>query len=136
MRLLPLLLSLAVLAAGPAGAQQARPAAEPQFQGGRLVVPSAAGSLDGLANATAEERKGAAKLKAPPGWTSTPAPLSPMLAPLARPLGRDGGACRLGCARSYYFCLAGDIADACPSSWGQCRARCDAPSPSRGAPAV
>ncbi|WP_309645585.1 hypothetical protein [Phenylobacterium sp.] len=136
MRLLPFLLSLVVLAAGPAGAQQARPAAEPQFQGGRIVVPSTPGSLDGLTKESADARRGGAKIEAPQAWASTPTPLPPMLAPLARPVASDGGACRLSCARSYYFCLAGDSADECPSSWGQCRARCDAPSPLRGAPAV
>lgn len=125
MRLLPLLLSLAVLAAGPAGAQQARPAAEPQFQGGRIVVPATPGSLDGLAKATDEARHGAAKDATTQPWASTPAPLPPMLAPLARPASVDGGACRLSCARSYYFCLSGESADECPAAWGQCRSRCD-----------
>lgn len=136
MRLLPLLLSLAVLAAGPAGAQPAKPAAEPQFQGGRIVVPTTPGSLDGMAKASAQARKSTPTNDAPAAWASTPAPLPPMLAPLARPSTADGGACRLGCARSYYFCLAGESVDECPASWGQCRSRCDAPSPSRGAPAA
>jgi len=136
MRRLPLLLSLAVLAAGPAGAQQAKPAAEPQFQGGRIVVPSTPGSLDGLAKATAEARGGLAKTEAPQPWASTPAPLPPMLAPLARPASVDGGACRLSCARSYYFCLSGESVDECPAAWGQCRARCDAPSPLPGVPSA
>jgi hypothetical protein len=46
---------------------------------------------------------------------------------------QDPGQCRLACAQRYYFCLAGDMADDCPSTWGQCRAACDAPSPVRGA---
>ncbi len=136
MRVLRLLLSLAVLAAGPAGAQQARPAPEPQFQGGRLVVPTTPGSLDGLAKANAEARGGAAKSQAPQPWASTPSPLPPMLAPLARPAYVDGGACRLSCARSYYFCLSGESVDECPAAWGQCRARCDSPSPALGGPAA
>lgn len=136
MRILALILALALLAVAPAGAQQLRPAAEPQFQGGRIIVPSTPGSLDGMAKASAEARKTAPANEAPAAWASTPAPLSPMLAPLARPSTADGGACRLGCARSYYFCLSGESVDECPASWGQCRARCDAPSPSRGAPTV
>ena len=136
MRPILLLLSLAVLIAGPAGAQQARPAAEPQFQGGRLVVPTTPGSLDGLAQDSADVRRGATSVEAPQSWASTPAPLSPMLAPLAPPTAVDGGACRLGCARSYYFCLAGESVDECPAAWGQCRARCDAPSPLQGLPAA
>ncbi|MDP3855108.1 hypothetical protein [Phenylobacterium sp.] len=136
MRILALTLALALLAGAPAGAQQVRPAAEPQFQGGRIVVPSTPGSLDGMAKASAEARKSAPISEAPAAWASTPAPLPPMLAPLARPSNADGGACRLGCARSYYFCLAGESVDECPASWGQCRSRCDAPSPSRGAPAA
>jgi len=136
MRLLPFLLSLAVLAAGPAGAQQARPAAEPQFQGGRIVVPTTPGSLDGLARATAEARRGPAKTETTRPWASIPAPLPPMLAPLARPASVDGGACRLTCARSYYFCLSGESVGECPAAWGQCRARCDAHGPPGGAPAA
>ena len=39
--------------------------------------------------------------------------------------------CRMSCAQTYYFCLAGNQGDDCPTSWGQCRAACNAePLPS------
>lgn len=45
------------------------------------------------------------------------------------PVGGEAGQCRLTCAQSYYFCLASDGAEDCAPTWGQCRAKCDAPSP-------
>lgn len=127
MRAAALLLSLAVLAAGPAGAQQRTPPT-PQFQGGRIVVPAAPGPSDGAGRPILDVLRGpdTAQTGAPPVPVAPP---TPVLAPLARPAPIDGGQCRLACARSYYFCLASDSADECPSAWGQCRSRCDAPSP-------
>ncbi len=43
------------------------------------------------------------------------------------PVAGEAGRCRLSCAQSYYFCLAGDGSDDCAPTWGQCRATCDAP---------
>ncbi|CAN5756645.1 hypothetical protein BH11PSE1_BH11PSE1_23600 [soil metagenome] len=43
------------------------------------------------------------------------------------PVAGEAGQCRLSCAQSYYFCLAGDGSDDCAPTWGQCRAACDAP---------
>ena len=40
----------------------------------------------------------------------------------------DGNVCRRSCAQAYYFCMAADTADACGSTWGQCRAGCAAPN--------
>lgn len=56
----------------------------------------------------------------------TPAPIAP--APAPAPV-QNGGQCRLACAQAYYFCQSTDSPDECPSTWGQCRAACDAPSP-------
>jgi hypothetical protein len=36
----------------------------------------------------------------------------------------EGGQCRLTCAHSYYFCLAGEDAPSCPTSWTSCLADC------------
>lgn len=44
------------------------------------------------------------------------------------PVGGEAGQCRLTCAQSYYFCLATEGAEDCGPTWGQCRAKCDAPS--------
>ena len=44
------------------------------------------------------------------------------------PVGGGGQQCRLACAQQYYFCQSNGQADECPSSWGQCRAGCDAPT--------
>ena len=44
------------------------------------------------------------------------------------PVGGAGQQCRLACAQQYYFCQANDRGDECPSSWGQCRSGCDAPT--------
>lgn len=34
--------------------------------------------------------------------------------------------CRSGCDRTYYFCLSSGDGDACPTSWSQCRTKCEA----------
>jgi len=42
--------------------------------------------------------------------------------------------CRLACARSYYFCLAGADPTDCPRSWTQCLADCGKPAPPGATP--
>lgn len=101
MRALPLLLILA-LAATPVAAQQKTPAPTP--------------------------------LRGPVSNAQTPTPAAPLsaLPPLLTPLSAssaDAGRCRLSCASGYYFCLSTDGPEDCAAPWGQCRARCDAPSP-------
>ncbi|OYW93184.1 MAG: hypothetical protein B7Z13_07965 [Caulobacterales bacterium 32-67-6] len=65
------------------------------------------------------------------------APLSLGLRPLAgsvvmaSPMPPDPQACRMSCAQTYYFCLAGDSSDECAQSWGQCRLGC---GPGAGGP--
>ena len=54
----------------------------------------------------------------PPSLASLPAPPNPEQ-------------CRLQCAQTYYFCLAGDGSDECPQAWSQCRLGCD-PRPGIG----
>jgi hypothetical protein len=46
----------------------------------------------------------------------------------AGPARIDSGECRLGCAQSYYFCLAAEAPDTCSGAWTSCLAAC-----SRGA---
>lgn len=114
---LALLVCLAALAA-PAQAQKL------------LVKPPAAKSataslLRGPVDPAAAEFPAKENGKAPAAATLA---LPPLLAPLA-PARPDASRCRLSCASSYYFCLSSDSPDECPSSWGQCRAACDSPSP-------
>lgn len=70
----------------------------------------------------------------------SPAPSAPALdalgarslflpAPIASaPVGGAPEQCRLVCAQTYYFCLASDGPEQCPSSWSICRSGCDAPT--------
>ena len=37
----------------------------------------------------------------------------------------DPGQCRMTCARTYYFCAAGESAEDCSTGWAQCRAGCE-----------
>ncbi|HLK24774.1 MAG TPA: hypothetical protein VKT30_08960 [Caulobacteraceae bacterium] len=90
----------------------------------------------------------------PPGLRGfqTPSPLAPRsaarptritLASLAArsasppttvvPAQSDAHACRISCARPYYFCLAGDNGARCADSWSRCVAGCDGPTLSEGA---
>jgi len=75
-----------------------------------------------------------------PRAPSTPAPdapppsaaLAPTTSPLTAPPPAAPGApaadqCRMACAQSYYFCLAGDAPETCPDAWSQCRLGCAAP---------
>lgn len=67
-------------------------------------------------------RQGGSPAPPPPALLASPAPAKP-----------DAGRCRMTCASNYYFCLSNGGTDDCPSSWGQCRAACDSPSPVRPA---
>ncbi|ALL12426.1 hypothetical protein [Caulobacter henricii] len=80
-----------------------------------------------LASPAGADPTPASKAKVPPaaaavGPQTTLQPLIPLAS--SRP-GGDAGQCRAACARSYYFCKAGDD-DICPSQWAQCTARCTA----------
>jgi hypothetical protein len=44
------------------------------------------------------------------------------------PVGGAPQQCRLSCAQTYYFCLAGEDGESCSANWGQCRSACDAPT--------
>jgi len=60
--------------------------------------------------------------KAAPIRSDTPEPPLPILpAPPAR---ADASRCTLACARTYYFCAAGENSEPCAPDWGQCRAAC------------
>ncbi len=52
------------------------------------------------------------------------APLPVAFVPLAGTVRTDAGQCQRGCDQTYYFCLAADETDACPSAWTRCRASC------------
>lgn len=62
-------------------------------------------------------------LSRPPPVLSTPAPIAPLSS------SPQAGQCRLACAQTYYFCLAGDAPDECPAAWTQCRVGCNLGSP-------
>jgi len=89
--------------------------------------PSAA---SGLRGAQGPARPGQAQAKTPllppanPVAALTPAFAQPLQAvpPVAAV---DAGQCRRACARPYYFCLAGDDADSCPTDWSRCVSACD-----------
>lgn len=103
------LLVLTLALAGPAGAQQATPAATPTLRGVQSVEsPSAAGVASSVAATLAQS-------------------FIPLRSLSDTPVAGEPGQCRLSCAQSYYFCLSGDGGDDCPATWGQCRAACDAP---------
>lgn len=130
MRLALLMLAVAALAAGPAGAQQSRPASPPQ---GESAVSKLLRGPVGTLGGAAPDRSGALRTAA--GTAAAPASL-PALRPLSTPPPPTGGAgqCRMSCAREYYFCLSGEAAQECPTAWGQCRNACDAPSPLQPGP--
>jgi hypothetical protein len=114
-------LFLSLLVAAPAAAQEKR--AKPTT----VIRPS---PLAGLRSAAAPEA-----LAARTGRTLTaPPPLaSPVATPIATlplpftPQASEPGQCRMACAQSYYFCLAGDDAETCAPSWGQCLSSCTGP---------
>jgi hypothetical protein len=100
-----LIASLVVGLAAPADAAKPKP------------VPPAAAPADGLRGPQAAQA--AKPLQSP----------IPKIAPTAFPsalaaAAPDGDSCRLVCARKYYFCLAGEVAEQCPGQWIECRAAC------------
>ena len=67
----------------------------------------------------------------PPKAAAAPAPATPASPPLAAaasPAAPDGGACRMDCAQTYYFCRAGENPDGCSPNWSQCVAGCNSPN--------
>jgi len=93
---------------------------------GSLRVVSASSNAVGLRGA-----QSASTVSTPA--VTPPAPLPPPIqskAPLsffaasAQPAPRGAGECRQGCARAYYFCLAGGDAPSCPQEWTSCRSDC------------
>ena len=95
-----------------------------------IASPAPAASSSGAGLRGAQTATGAATGAATP---ATPAPLPPPIqskAPLAffaadgQPQAQSVQECRLGCARTYYFCLAGGDAPSCPQNWTSCRATC------------
>ena len=43
----------------------------------------------------------------------------------ASALPADPGQCRVTCAHTYYFCLAGEDAPSCPQNWSSCLITCN-----------
>ncbi|MDX5331379.1 MAG: hypothetical protein LPJ86_08050 [Caulobacteraceae bacterium] len=112
-------LATAVLLALLAGFAQAQEA-------GRLQLERPAAAELGLRGAPmrADPTSGLPQTNAP---EAAPPILRPMASPpLLASLGAPPSAaqCRLDCAETYYFCLAGEESDECAQSWGQCRLGC------------
>ena len=100
--------------------------------GPALAAPS--GSLHVVASSSDAAGLRGAQPASSVSTATTPQPLPPPIqskAPLAffaaagQPAPRDAGECRQACARSYYFCLAGDYAASCPQEWTSCRSDCN-----------
>lgn len=120
MRSAPALLLTVLLAlAAPATAQT----------DGRLSLERPGAAALGLRGA-GEAPQGAAATADAPQAAEAAAPSSLGLRPLAgpvvmsTPIPPDAQACRMSCAQTYYFCLAGDGSDECAQAWGQCRLGC------------
>lgn len=122
-----LLLAVLLALAAPASAQT----------DGRLSLERPGAAALGLRGAGAAPQ-GAVAEHAAPEEDDAPPPVSLGLRSLAgsvvmsSPAPPDAQACRMSCAQTYYFCLAGDGSDECAQAWGQCRLGC---GPGVGAPA-
>ncbi len=57
-------------------------------------------------------------------------PIPPLASSYATPAAPevDAGSCHAACARSYYFCLAGESPEDCPQQWISCRSTCLQPA--------
>jgi hypothetical protein len=109
---------LCVLIAGPALAAPS----------GSLRVVASTPASAGLRGAQSLPIMAAPGVTAPSAQALPPpiqskAPLA-FFATSAPPAARNAGECRRTCARSYYFCLAGEYAASCPEEWTSCRADC------------
>ncbi len=116
MRAVPILCVLALATAGSAGAQERKARPRPPAAGPALRGPVASAPMSRVAP------------QAAPAETNTAQALF-LPSPIASaPMGGAPQQCRLSCAQTYYFCLAGDSPDGCSANWSQCRSGCDAPT--------
>jgi hypothetical protein len=94
----------------------------------KVIAPVAAKSetTAGLRGPMSPERDRSAKALSVKALSlSSPGP--PAAGLVATSMIDDPGQCRLACAHSYYFCLAGENAEACPGNWTQCLTTCGRP---------
>ena len=122
MRTISIALLISIAAAAGAGAQttSARKA------GLRPAPPAAESpSLRGPVSPdqSQDQSQGQPSKPPPPPSAALMSTLSPL--PAAATTRSDPLQCRQTCAHSYYFCLAGQDADVCPQTWGECVATCD-----------
>ena len=120
MRRILTLCVLALAIAGPAGAQEkkARPKVPPP-------TASSSPALRGAVSAAPMSR--APDLPPPVDLNAAQSLFLP--SPIASaPVGGAPQQCRLSCAQTYYFCMAGEDGESCSANWGQCRSGCDAPT--------
>lgn len=82
--------------------------------------------LGAPAPAPAADPEGPAPLLRPASDPAAPLALSagPLTQSLLMRPAQAADRCRLDCAQTYYFCLAGEEADECAQGWGQCRLGC------------
>jgi hypothetical protein len=106
-RILVLALALALSSLGEAGAA-VRP-----VEGGKAAPAAKRAPL-----------RGPERPASPPAGKSAPLRVAAAYVPTPAAPAVDPSACRLACAQTYYFCLAGSAADACPSDWTRCLAGC------------
>ena len=120
MRRVLALLVLTLALASPASAQKA-----PM----KVITPPrpAAPALRGLQSADTPGVAAPASMVAATAAATLAQSFIPLRSLSDIPVAGEAGQCRLSCAQSYYFCLAGDGSDDCAPTWGQCRAACDAP---------
>jgi hypothetical protein len=116
MRRVLILCVIALAVAGSAGAQE------------KKARPKPALSSPVLRGAVASAPISRAASPPPPVEISAAQSLF-LPSPIASaPVGGAPQQCRLSCAQTYYFCLAGDAPEGCSANWSQCRSSCDAPT--------
>lgn len=119
----PLCLLLVLLAlAGAAQAQQAGRSSVRRPDSAGLRGPILSGDPASQASPAAAGLRSTARDPVIYGAQSAILPLPPV----SSGVGGTAQQCRMSCARTYYFCLAGNQGDDCATSWSQCRAGCNA----------
>ena len=123
MRPLLVLAALCLALTGPAAAQERSRFVIVQPQ--PKTATGLRGSLSAPSPATSPLAPAAPEVPAIP----SPGDMGALAAPITWRRAPDGAAarqCRSACDRGYYFCLSAGDDDSCPTSWSQCRTRCEA----------
>lgn len=122
MRRVLILCVLALAVAGPTGAADGPKKARPK-------VPTPAESANPALRGAISAAPMPPAAPPPPTVEISSAQSLFLPAPIASaPVGGAPQQCRLSCAQTYYFCMAGEDGESCSANWGQCRSACDAPT--------